>query len=52
MDAKIEAILKKYREALQNDEPFSVLKQIRDELNEVLRSNFPTLEEDADGNKK
>jgi hypothetical protein len=46
MDEKIEAILKKYREALVNDEEFSVLKQIRDELKEVIQMRTSPMEED------
>ena len=38
MDEKIEDILNKYREALINDEEFSVLKQIREELKDLLQS--------------
>ena len=46
MDEKIEAILKKYREALLNDEEFSVLKQIREELKEAMQLKPSSWDED------
>ena len=46
VDERIEAILHKYREALLNDREFSVLKQIREELKELLDAKKPSMEND------